>query len=124
MINENLVLYFEQSIKQNWEKPALSDYNGFSYTYGDVAIQIAKIHLLFERNGIRKGDKISLIGRNSTNWAIIYLAVVTYGAVIVPILPDFKPNDVHNIINHSDSIVLFISDPLFEMLDLSQLSAI
>lgn len=124
MINENLVLYFEQSIKQHWDKPALSDYNGDLHSYGDVAQQIAKIHLLFERNGIRKGDKISLIGKNSTNWAIIYLAVVTYGAVIVPILPDFKPNDVHNIINHSDSIVLFISDPLFEMLDLSQLSAI
>ncbi|HEX2934452.1 MAG TPA: AMP-binding protein [Bacteroidales bacterium] len=124
MIKENLVLYFEQSIKQNWEKPALSDYKGTTLTYGDVAVQIAKIHLLFERNGVRRGDKVSLIGKNASNWAIVYLATVTYGAVIVPILPEFKPNDVHHIINHSDSVVLFTSNSLFENMDLARLTAL
>lgn len=124
MIKENLVLYFEQSTKQNWEKPALSDYKGTTLSYGDVAVQIAKIHLLFERNGIRKGDKISLIGKNASNWAIVYLATVTYGAVIVPILPEFKPNDVHHIINHSDSVVLFTSNTLFDTMDLARLTGL
>ncbi len=124
MIKENLVLYFEQSIKQNWGKPALSDYKGTTLTYGDVAVQIAKIHLLFERNGIRKGDKVSLIGKNASNWAIAYLATVTYGAVIVPILPEFKPNDVHHIINHSDSVVLFTSNSLFDTMDLARLTGL
>jgi long-chain acyl-CoA synthetase len=122
MIKENLVLYFEQSIKQNWEKPAFSDYKGTTLTYGDVARQIAKLHLLFERNGIKRGDKVSLIGKNSTNWAIAYLATITYGAVIVPILSEFKPNDIRHIINHSDSVLLFTSDQLFEVMDITQLT--
>lgn len=124
MIKENLVLYFEQSIKQNWEKPALSDYKGATLTYSDVAVQIAKIHLLFERNGVRKGDKVSLIGKNASNWAIVYLATVTYGAVIVPILPEFKPNDIHHIVNHSDSVVLFTSNSLFDTMDLARLTGL
>jgi long-chain acyl-CoA synthetase len=117
MIKENLVSYFNSSIRDNWENPALSDYRGEGLTYGKVAQKIACLHILFERNGIQRGDKISLIGKNSTTWAITYLATVTYGAVIVPILPDFKPNDIHNIINHSDSVLLFIGDQIYDSLD-------
>jgi long-chain acyl-CoA synthetase len=117
MIKENLVLYFETAIKQCWNNEAFSDYNGQNLTYSQVADQISRLHLLFERNGIQQGDKIALIGKNSTNWAIVYLAVVTYGAVIVPILSDFKPNDIHHIVNHSDSLVLFAGDQIFETLD-------
>ena len=110
MIKENLVLYLEQSIKYNWTKPAFSDYKGEVLTYGEVAEKVVNFHILFQQLGIKKGDKISLIGKNSTNWAIAYLATISYGAVIVPILADFKPLDVQNIVNHSDSIVLFVSD--------------
>ncbi|HRW62146.1 MAG TPA: AMP-binding protein [Bacteroidales bacterium] len=117
MIPENFIKYIEDSLKLNWELPALSDYQGQSYTYKDVARKIARIHIMFEECGINKGDKISLIGKNSANWAMTYLAIVTYGAVVVPILPDFLPNDVHHIVNHSDSIVLFTGDPVWENLD-------
>ena len=117
MIKENLVNYFESSFKDNWQNPALSDYKGEGLTYGEVAQKIARLHILFERNGIKRGDKISLIGKNSTSWAITYLATITYGAVIVPILSDFKPNDVHHIVNHSDSVLLFTGEQIFDSLD-------
>ena len=121
MIKENLVLYLEQSIKYNWIKPAFSDYKGEGLTYGEVAGKIAHFHILFEETGIKRGDKISLIGKNSTNWVIAYLATITYGAVIVPILSDFKPLDVQNIVNHSDSIVLFTADNIYESLVMSEM---
>jgi long-chain acyl-CoA synthetase len=117
MIKENLVKYFENSLKDNWKNPALSDYKGERLTYGDVAKKIARCHILFERNGIKRGDKISLIGKNSSAWAIAYLATITYGAVIVPILSEFKPNDIHHIVNHSDSVLLFVGEQLLDTLD-------
>ena len=117
MIPENFIEYIESSLKKNWELPALSDYKGESYTYGDVARKIARIHIMFEECDVKKGDKIALISKNSANWAMTYLAIVTYGAVVVPILPDFHPNDVHHIVNHSDSVVLFTGDPIWENLD-------
>ncbi|MDD2322150.1 MAG: AMP-binding protein [Bacteroidales bacterium] len=115
--HENLVRLFEFSIKNNWEITALSDYKGIDYTYREVGTRIMKIHAVFQACGVKKGDKIALVGKNSANWGIIYLAAVNYGAVIVPILPDFKPVDIHYIINHSDSVVLFAGDSLWEKLD-------
>jgi len=117
MIPEQFTDYVEKSIKKNWNLPALSDYNGESLTYSDTGSYILRFHLLFDQLGISKGDKIALVGKNSARWACIYLSAVTYGAVIVPILPDFKPDDIQSIINHSDSILLFSSDVIFQSLD-------
>jgi len=121
MLNERFVEYIERSLKNNRTLPALSDYKGESITYGKIAGQIQKFHLLFKETGIKQGDKIALLGKNSARWCIGYLSVVTYGAVIVPILPDFKPDDLHYIINHSDSILLFSSDSLFQDLDIQKI---
>jgi long-chain acyl-CoA synthetase len=117
MIPENFIKYIETSIKENWDLPALSDYQGKDYKYSDVARKIARIHIMFEECEVKKGDKIALIGKNSANWAMTYLAIISYGATVVPILPDFLPDDVHHIVNHSDSIVLFSGDPIWENLD-------
>ena len=117
MIKERLIGYIEQSIKQNWEIEALSNYKEKGFSYKEIAEKILKLHIFFKDAGIREGDKIALVGRNSANWCIVYLATVTYGAVIVPILPDFKPEDLINLINHSDSILLFADDKIFETLD-------
>ena len=113
----DLISLFANAILDNWEFRALSDYGGSSFTYKDVGEKILKIHQLFRENGIKKGDKIALFGKNSANWGVIYLSTVTYGAVIVPILPDFKPADVQHIVTHSDSILLFAEDSLFSSLD-------
>jgi long-chain acyl-CoA synthetase len=117
MIQENFIKYIETSLKENWDIPALTDYKGDSYKYKDVARKIARIHIMFEECEVKKGDKIALIGKNSANWAMTYLAIISYGATVVPILPDFHSNDVHHIVNHSDSIVLFSGDPIWENLD-------
>jgi long-chain acyl-CoA synthetase len=121
MIQERLIGYIEKSIRQNWEKEALSNYREKGHTYKEIAEQILKQHILFKESGIKEGDKIALVGRNSAHWCITYLAVVTYGAVIVPILPDFKPEDITNIINHSDSRLLFIDDKIYDTLDISRM---
>ena len=120
MIKENFVEYIESSIKNNWEKLALSDFNGNNYKYEDVAKQIAKIHILFEETGIKKGDKISITGKNSSQWGVIFLATISYGAVIVPILPDFTPKDIHYIVNHSDSRFIFASSHILSILDFDE----
>ena len=107
MLDKNLIKLFEQNFRENSELPALTDYfKKETFTYFDLAQDIAKIHLLFKEAGIERGDKIALIGRNNTRWCVSYLATVTYGAVIVPILQDFNPNDVINIVNHSESKLL------------------
>lgn len=101
MIQENFIKIYEKSFKKNWELPALTDYSkGTTFSFADVAKEIARIHILFEECQIRRGDKIALIGKDSARWCIVYMAAVTYGAIIVPILQDFSPNDVHHIINH------------------------
>ena len=110
MIHENLVEYFEQSIQFNWERKALSDYNGSSLLYKEVAEKISRYHILFKKAGIEKGDKIALIGKNSIGWAVNFISTVGYGAVAVPILPDFTPKDIYHIVEHSDSKIVFISD--------------
>jgi long-chain acyl-CoA synthetase len=121
MISERLIGYIEQSIRQNWNIEALSNYKESGYSYKDIAEKILKIHILFNETGIKVGDKIALVGRNSANWCVTYLATVTYGAVIVPILPDFKPEDLMNIIKHSDSRLLFVDDKIYESLDISKM---
>jgi long-chain acyl-CoA synthetase len=121
MIQERLIGYIEQSIKQNWDIEALSNYKEPGYSYKDIAEKILKLHLLFKGSGMKAGDKIALVGRNSANWCITYLATVSYGAVIVPILPDFKPEDLTNIINHSDSKLLFVDDKIYESLEISRM---
>jgi long-chain acyl-CoA synthetase len=124
MIKERLIGYIEQSIRQNWDIEALSNYKEKGYSYRAIAEKILKLHILFEGSGIKEGDKIALVGRNSANWCIVYLATVTYGAVIVPILPDFKAEDLINIINHSDSRMLFADDKIYDLLDLKNMSAL
>ena len=124
MIKERLIGYIEQSIRQNWDIEALSNYKEKGYSYKEIAEKILKLHILFKGSGIKEGDKIALVGRNSANWCITYLATVTYGAVIVPILPDFKPEDLTNIINHSDSRLLFVDDKIYETLDITKMPEI
>ena len=114
MIKENLVGTIEKSILKNWDNPCFSDYGGDSCSYAGVAAGILGIHELFKSFGIKKGDKIALCGRNSSNWAITYLATVTYGAVIVPLLVDFSPEEIVHIVNHSDSKLFFAADSVFE----------
>ncbi len=124
MLKENFVEYIENSIRKNWNIQGLSDYKGENFTYADIAGQIVKFHILFELSGIKKGDKIALIGKNSARWCIVYLAAVSYGAVIVPILADFKPDDVHHIVNHSDAKILFSGEPVYETLELKKMKNI
>jgi long-chain acyl-CoA synthetase len=117
MIQENFIKLYEDSFKLNWDLPAISDYQGPEYTYAQMSEKIVKQHMLFEQAGIKRGDKIALFGKNSANWAVSFMAVMTYGAVAVPILSDFKPVDAMNIIDHSDSVMLFVDKQLFEGLD-------
>jgi long-chain acyl-CoA synthetase len=124
MIQERLIGYVEKSIKHNWEIEALSNYKEKGYTYREIAEKMMKLHIFFKATGIKEGDKIALVGRNSANWCVVYLAVVTYGAVIVPVLPDFKPEDQTNIVNHSDSTVLFVDDKIWETFDYTKIPAI
>ncbi|MFB6342033.1 AMP-binding protein [Saccharicrinis sp. FJH62] len=114
---ETFITLVENAIKKYWDSPAFSDYEGQTISYGEVGNKILKLHHVFKKCGIKKNDKISLVGRNQANWGVIYLAVVSYGAVIVPILPDFKTSDIHHIVTHSDSLLLFISDNIFEKID-------
>jgi long-chain acyl-CoA synthetase len=121
MLKENFTQYLEDSIKKNWDLPALSDYKGSTYYFKDVGRKIARIHIMFEQCDVKKGDKVALLGKNSANWAMSYLAITTYGAVVVPILPDFHPDDMHHIINHSDSVILFVDEQIWENLDESNM---
>ena len=118
MLQENLIKMFEASFREHHDLPALSDYFGKdSLTYFEMSEKIARLHLLFEKYGVKQGDKIALIGRNNVNWCVTYIAVVTYGAVIVPILQDFNPADVENIITHSESRLLFAGDIYWQTFD-------
>ena len=122
---ENFIKLYENSFKENWDLPCYTDYGeDTTFTYGQVAEEIAKIHLLFQYCSLRRGDKISIIGKNTSRWCIAYLATVTYGAIVVPILQDFKPNDVHHIVNHSESTFLFTSDNIWENLEEEALSGL
>ena len=109
--------YIEQSIIKNWDNNALTDYKGITLQYKDVARKIAKFHIVLESAGIRPGDKIAVCGRNSAHWAVTFLATVTYGAIIVPILHEFKADNIHNIVNHSEAKLLFVGDQVWENLN-------
>jgi long-chain acyl-CoA synthetase len=118
MIKQNFIKLYEESFQKNWELPAITDYKGDnSYTYGELAGEIAKLHLLFGELGIQKGDAIALIGRNHSSWAIVFLAAITHGAVIVPILHEFNPESMVNIILHSDSKLLFVHEDQWKAID-------
>jgi long-chain acyl-CoA synthetase len=113
---------YEKSFRENFDFPALTDYgSGHTFTYGDVAKEIEKLHIFFKACNIRIGDKIAVIGKNSSRWCIVHIATVSYGAIIVPILHDFNPSDVSHIVNHSDSVLLFSSDSIWENLDEDEL---
>ena len=109
--------YIEQSIIKNWDRDALTDYKGITLQYKDVARKIAKFHIVLESAGIKPGDKIAVCGRNSAHWAVTFLATITYGAVIVPILHEFKADNIHNIVNHSEAKLLFVGDQAWENLN-------
>ena len=109
--------YIEQSIIKNWDKDSLTDYKGNTLQYKDVARKIAKFHIVLESAGIQPGDKIAVCGRNSAHWAVTFLATITYGAVIVPILHEFKADNIHNIVNHSEAKLLFVGDQAWENLN-------
>lgn len=114
---QGFIDYIEQSIIKNWDRNALTDHKGITLQYKDVARKIAKFHIVLESAGIRPGDKIAVCGRNSAHWAVAFLATVTYGAVIVPILHEFKADNIHNIVNHSEAKLLFVGDRAWENLN-------
>ena len=125
MLQENLLKIYENSFREHINLPALSDYfKKEVFTYGQMAEEIAKIHLLFKHAGIKPGDKIALIGRNNPRWCITYISTITYGAVIVPILQDFTANDVIHIVNHSESRLLFLGDNFWDMIEAERIPAI
>ena len=120
-MDKSFLSYVEQSVKEHWNLDALSDYQGSTLKYKDIAKGIAQLHILFEKADVKKGDKIALCGRNSSNWGVIFLAVLTYKAVCVPILHDFKADNIHHIVNHSDASLLFVGDNVWENLDESSM---
>ena len=125
MLNDehnNLVKRFERSFREHWDLPAVTDWGmNKTLTYGELATVIAHLHVMFEENGLKKDDKVALMGRNNSCWVATFLATITYGAIVVPILQDFKAADAIHIINHSDAKLLFISDNIWEGIDLEQI---
>ena len=112
---DNFIKIYQQSFIENWDLPALSDYvTGRTHSYADLATTIAKIHVFYDSVGLKRGDKVALCGKDSVNWVMVYMATVTYGAVIVPILSEFNPVDVTHIVNHSDAALLFVSESIWE----------
>lgn len=115
-MEQSFIAFLEDSIKKNWDLDALTDYKGATLQYKDVARKIEKLHIIFELSGIKQGDKIAVCGRNSSHWGVTFLAAVTYGAVIVPILHEFKSDNIHNIVNHSEARLLMVGDMVWENL--------
>ena len=116
-MEQSFITFLEKSVKKYWDLDALTDYNGATLQYKDVARKIEKLHIIFEESGIKEGDKIAICGRNCSHWGVAFLATLTYGAVAVPILHEFKPDNIHNIVNHSDSKLLFVGDMVWEGLN-------
>ena len=112
-----LLELIEKSVRDNWDNNAFTDFQGTTLRYKDVARKIEKMHLLMSYSGIQKGDKIAVCGRNSGHWCVAFLAVITYGAVVVPILHEFKADNIHNIVNHSEARLLFVGDYVWENLN-------
>ena len=109
--------YLQSSVRKNWEKLALTDFNGVSFQYRDIARKIAKLHLLYEQAGVKRGDKIALCGKNSSQWAVAFLSAITYGAVAVPILHEFKADNIHHLVTHSEAKLFYTDDAIWENLD-------
>jgi len=125
MIQKNFIKLYEESFSKNFDLPALSDYTSdTSYTYGEMARQISRLHLLYEAAGLKKGDKVAVFGKNSSNWCVGFMSIITYGGVAVPVLADFKPVDAHTIINHSDSVMLLVDDSTMSSLTESEMKAV
>lgn len=124
MENKSLNRLLEISFKENWERPALSNYKGDTLTYRDVAKRIALFHINFNKCGLQKGDKVALCSRNQANWGVCFLAALTYGAVPVPILHEFKAENIHYLVNHSDAKVLFVDEVIWEGLSESEMPAL
>ena len=120
-MEKSFLKLIEHSIKEHWHLPSLTDYEGAEHNYKDVARWIEKLHILFERSGLQKGDKIALCSRNTSNWGIAFLATLTYGAVAVPILNEFKPDTIHHIINHSGARLLFVGKSVWDNIDHGQM---
>ncbi len=118
---QDFVGLFEEAIKQNWDRDALTDYEGITLQYHDVARKIEKLHILFEHAGLKQGDKVALCGRNCAAWAASFLAILGYGAVAVPILHEFKAPQVHDIVNHSDARLLLVGDQIWPSLDADEM---
>ena len=116
-MEQSFIAFLEDSIKKNWDLDALTDYKGATLQYKDVARKIEKLHIIFELSGIKQGDKIAVCGRNSSHWGVTFLAAVTYGAIIVPILHEFKSDNIHNIVNHSEARLLMVGDMVWENLN-------
>ena len=112
---------FQKSFVENWDRPALSNYQGATLFYRDVARRIAKLHIAFEQCGLRKGDKVAICSRNQANWGVSFLAALTYGAVAVPILHEFKPGNIHYLVNHSEAKVLFVDEVIWEGLSADEM---
>ena len=117
-------LLLQESIRKNWDKPALSNYQGVTLKYSDVARRIEKLHIAFEQCGLNKGDKVAICSRNQANWGVSFLAAITYGAVPVPILHEFKPGNIHHLINHSEARVLFVDEVVWEGLVIEEMPAL
>ena len=113
-MEQGFLQLIEDSIKKNWDLDALTDYNGATLQYKDVARKIEKVHIFLEEAGVKKGDKIAICGRNSSHWGVTYLAILTYGAIVVPILHEFKADNIHHIVNHSDARMLYVGDRVWE----------
>lgn len=115
---ESILKIYQNSFRNNFDLPALSDYSsGATMTYGDLAKRIARVHSLYKSCGIKAGDKVALLGKNTIDWVIVFMGTVTYGAIIVPILNDFNPIDAQHIVNHSDSVLLFVNESIFEHME-------
>ena len=122
--NPSFNFLIEQSIIKNWDQDALTDYKGATLQFHDVARKIEKLHIVFENSGLMPGDKVALCGRNSSHWAVAFLAVLTYGAVAVPIQHEFTPDQIYNIVNHSDSKLLFVGDVVATTIDADQMPSL
>jgi len=120
-MKESFNLLLENSFKDNWDYPALSDYKGITLQYRDVARRIEKLHIMYEICGVKKGDKISICSKNQANWGVVFMSALTYGAVAVPILHEFKPGNIHHIVNHSESRILFAGEAIWEQLSESEM---
>lgn len=123
-MEKSFLSFVEQSIKQNWDLDALTDYKGATLQYKDLARKIEKLHILLEESGVQPGDKVAICGRNSSHWGVAFLATLTYGAIAVPILHEFKSDTIHNIVNHSDARLLFVGDMAWESLNEAEMPAL